>query len=831
MPNTIKSMVGDIIREINGNIFIGDTINQKFETIISTTNTGHVEGSNNVFIQGINDSNIEVKIEIPVELLSKYYFLIQPLIKNTEVIAKLQDIHNEYLKRIEIKLEDANDAKRANFYDGTHHHYYGKDNDDYERIREKISNNRGVGTSEILQNKSINDLDNKTLEIFFSKENIKKEIAKQDQNIEHLTVKEILYFLSLVENGHIFKGTFLCLAKFNQIHSVCYTAVETKFNLFKGTERNAILINDTIKGNILKQYEDTIIILQKHIPLIRNVYTSSDSYEIPFIAFKEIVANAFAHRSYDPYIQSFIQIELFDDRLEIKSPGLFPDNLDPENIEMSRIINPTIAAIFHLSGIIEKSGTGINRAQKEMADNGLKKIVFKQDLKQKFVKAIIYRPNYHNLTIPIPHQLTEPPFMPEVFLGRESDLKIIKDKLFSSDNLLLLVNGNGGVGKTSLVAKYYDLYKNEYTHVAWVRSQKSICNALLTLSGPLQVTFEASLSTAERLKQLLTTMAALPKPCLLVIDNANEIDDLKQNYQALRRCTNFHLLITSRVNHFEQAEYYHIDGLPYDMALELFKKYYPKHTESENLLFEQIHTAIGGNTLVVELLAKYLKIVNTYKTNYTLSGLLADLRTKGLLGLPTTKKVATDYQANHNAMREERPEAIVAAMYDLSELNNPEKDLLFVFAFLPAEPINYEMIKLLTGNYPDLEYNLDNLVQKGWIERNTITKEFKCNPLIQEIARKKNPKNPNDCEIIIHVLNENLDYVDVLKNLNYQKAAIFARYAEALVKSFDAANYNLSVLTERLGNYYLDTGDLDKALQYFNLRLQLSNELYEANPQ
>ena len=205
----------------------------------------------------------------------------------------------------------------------------------------------------------------------------------------------------------------------------------------------------------------------------------------------------------------------------------------------------------------------------------------------------------------IPRLLTEPPFMPEVFLGRETDLQTIKTKLFAGDNMLLLVNGNGGVGKTSLAAKYYDNYKHEYAHVAWVLSQKSICNALLTLAEPLQVTFEPTMPTAERLKKLLTAMAALSKPCLLIIDNANEIDDLKQNYQNLRRCTNFHLLLTSRVNHFEHAEYYHIDGLPYDKALELFRKYYPKHTEAENQLFEKIHTAIGGNTLVVELLAKY----------------------------------------------------------------------------------------------------------------------------------------------------------------------------------------------------------------------------------
>ncbi|MBL7793111.1 MAG: hypothetical protein JNK77_12350 [Saprospiraceae bacterium] len=56
----------------------------------------------------------------------------------------------------------------------------------------------------------------------------------------------------------------------------------------------------------------------------------------------------------------------------------------------------------------------------------------------------------------IPHALTPPPFRTEVFVGREADLQNIHDRLFSPDgNLLLLVNGEGGIGKTTLAARYF----------------------------------------------------------------------------------------------------------------------------------------------------------------------------------------------------------------------------------------------------------------------------------------------------------------------------------------------------------------------------------------
>src|SRR6218665_3620991 len=61
----------------------------------------------------------------------------------------------------------------------------------------------------------------------------------------------------------------------------------------------------------------------------------------------------------------------------------------------------------------------------------------------------------------IPHHLTPPPFLPEVFLGREEELEAIKQKLFTGNHLLLLVNGEGGVGKTSLASKYYHIYEDK----------------------------------------------------------------------------------------------------------------------------------------------------------------------------------------------------------------------------------------------------------------------------------------------------------------------------------------------------------------------------------
>lgn len=100
--------------------------------------------------------------------------------------------------------------------------------------------------------------------------------------------------------------------------------------------------------------------------------------------------------------------------------------------------------------------------------------------------------------------------------------------------------GEGRVGKTSLAARYYHTYKDDYTHVAWVTSNRNLVDAVLTLDRfPLGLWQDESyrqLDTLQKLEALLTALSNLPKPSLLVIDNANELDDLKAYYPQLQRC-------------------------------------------------------------------------------------------------------------------------------------------------------------------------------------------------------------------------------------------------------------------------------------------------------
>ena len=266
-----------------------------------------------------------------------------------------------------------------------------KDIDEYNTIKKKILLNRGAGTSELLKDKNTNDLDEKELNRFFKMERVIQSFDEEELMMDELPIQKRLIYLGLAENGHIFKGIFLCLGRRNQIQTISHSATESKFIIFKGMNRAHIALLETLNGNIIRQFEKMMMLLRLHIPLGRDREKSEDIYEIPMVAIREFIANAFVHRDYSSTVQSYIQVEMYDDRLEIKSPGHLPPNVNVNKIEGTILINPTIAAVFHLYKYIERAGTGINISQLSLQQHGLKPATIENVDNPKMVKVTIYR--------------------------------------------------------------------------------------------------------------------------------------------------------------------------------------------------------------------------------------------------------------------------------------------------------------------------------------------------------------------------------------------------------------------------------------------------------
>lgn len=85
----------------------------------------------------------------------------------------------------------------------------------------------------------------------------------------------------------------------------------------------------------------------------------------------EALANALMHCDYD-VIGSEVHVDMFDDRLEIYSPGGMPDGTliqerEIDNVPSTRR-NPIIAEIFHRLDYIERRGSGLKKIRRETSD-------------------------------------------------------------------------------------------------------------------------------------------------------------------------------------------------------------------------------------------------------------------------------------------------------------------------------------------------------------------------------------------------------------------------------------------------------------------------------
>ncbi len=95
--------------------------------------------------------------------------------------------------------------------------------------------------------------------------------------------------------------------------------------------------------------------------------------EIPEVAIRELLINAIIHRNY--HLPAPTKIAIYDNRVEIFSPGGFPGPLDTNNLlqGLSYIRNTIIFKIFREMGYIEKLGSGFIAAFQNYAKRGLPK--------------------------------------------------------------------------------------------------------------------------------------------------------------------------------------------------------------------------------------------------------------------------------------------------------------------------------------------------------------------------------------------------------------------------------------------------------------------------
>lgn len=133
---------------------------------------------------------------------------------------------------------------------------------------------------------------------------------------------------------------------------------------FPGNDIGEKFEKKDIEGKLIEQIEGTERVLKEYLrseTKIEGFEKEEPLFEIPVESLREAVINAIAHRNYQ--LPSQVRIFIFDDRIEIKSPGKLPNTVTVENIKLGFPLhrNPLIVSFLAKEHRMTEIGTGIPR--------------------------------------------------------------------------------------------------------------------------------------------------------------------------------------------------------------------------------------------------------------------------------------------------------------------------------------------------------------------------------------------------------------------------------------------------------------------------------------
>ena len=167
-----------------------------------------------------------------------------------------------------------------------------------------------------------------------------------------------------LENWNVLKKTsdgYAASNAFALLTGSHFPFAKTQCAVFAGTERGKFIDKTEYTGPLYEQIESAYAFVLRNIRLAAKIegLIRRESYELPPDAIREMIINAHCHRNYQD--ESCVQVALYENRLEVTSPGglCYGLTLDEALSGRSRQRNRAIAEVFNQMGLIEAWGNGL----------------------------------------------------------------------------------------------------------------------------------------------------------------------------------------------------------------------------------------------------------------------------------------------------------------------------------------------------------------------------------------------------------------------------------------------------------------------------------------
>lgn len=433
----------------------------------------------------------------------------------------------------------------------------------------------------------------------------------------------------------------------------------------------------------------------------------------------------------------------------------------------------------------------------------------------------------------IPLQLNTLPFVDNKdVVGRDDDLHEVW-KLIQTSEKVVLVNGLGGIGKTTFAKYFVAHFREAYNYIAWVNVTSNIKEAFirdvalidsLCLRDEMEVLPKndawmdsAFLLMINRMRQLGGDQNI--RKNLLIIDNAGEdIEDTRTLDQIALR-PNWKVLVTSREKLIGFTEH-ELGLLTPENAKRLFYHHYQR--ENNDAMVEKILQLIDYHTLLIEMVSK-----TAQSLRLDLTEMFDRLKKKGL---NISDEAQIKFGHNFNQKVFDIFDYLLT-IFEIADTTKYDQWILLQFSILPSVHIPYKeeneigILKFL--QIKDIEKrieftsSLNSLVEKGWLHWDSKNDSFKMHNLIQEILRFKLTPTVSKCQQLIDFFRETLRINHKTPIIRQQ---VFTSFIESIIEKIKESHILLADLANFLDGLYEKFGYYKKSEKYSLLGLKILDD-------
>lgn len=433
--------------------------------------------------------------------------------------------------------------------------------------------------------------------------------------------------------------------------------------------------------------------------------------------------------------------------------------------------------------------------------------------------------------IEFPKEITSiPNIVLEDIIGRKKELDQILEHLNSS-NKVLLVNGIGGIGKSTLAKCYPLKYYSNYNHFIWIDvlsnfnlpktiedKKEQFIDAFVNnfvLLNNLKLNIDESFPKDIKLKIILNRIQNIKGNNLIIIDNTTDAIEYFDNF--LPKSPNWKMLITSRerMTFFKELE---IKNLELDDAKKLFYSHYDLEENDKYVI--SLLNSVELHTLTIELLAKSAKSLELTIENFVK---LIDIEGIKKLDLP---KIRTKYISEIGSLI---PFAYLLKAFNISNLSENHKLYLSYFSILPSIDIPLKDMTTILGldikKSLKLKNTLDTLSSKGWLISDGPS-IYRIHQVIQDVIKYQLSPDFNNCKELIDGVTKAVDYSSYENQL---EKINFIPYGETILENIKTNNIEIARLYNSLSVLVEDVGQFQKSIFLANQALKMGKSFLKVD--